>query len=133
MAVQVRSRAEGKSGGFAWIKDADLKATAESRLQAAGLMKPPAAGATTDYELDALVLDARLPAFSGAASADVEVAWTLVRSQDKEVLFRKIIASQHTGGRLDAVTAASRGRMAVEAAAGKNIDILVKELGALNF
>ena len=81
------------------------------------------------YQLNAEVVLIRKPVFGSHFTVTLETGWTLVRSNDKRVVWRQSIRSQHTTTMADAFVGAQRLQLAVEGAARKNIEQALREIG----
>jgi ABC-type uncharacterized transport system auxiliary subunit len=118
------------SGSPAGLEAADFKLAVEASLESAGLRRGPD-GAAAEYQLVAQIIELERPFAIARITANLEVAWSLLRKSDNSVVFRKVISSTHTGGAFDSLAGLTRARMAVEAAAKNNIEMMVTDLAGL--
>lgn len=132
VAVRVSGGDQPDNADFAGIPNDEFKAAIEASLKRAGafgnvLSSPAGAG----YVLNASIVGVRRPAMGFSFTVDMEVAWTLTRQRDGAALLRKAITSTHTATTSEAFAAVTRLRLAVEGAARKNIESLLKQLAAV--
>ena len=106
----------------------NFKTAVEKSVTDAGLFAIAQQGEAPEYRLNATVVQVRVPMTFASKTADMEIAWSLVRGKDDSIAFRKAIKSTHTGGPFDSFNGATRVVMAVEAASKKNVEALLQDL-----
>jgi hypothetical protein len=114
----------GSDGAF----NGNFQIAVEKSVTDAGLFSISAPGEVPEYRLNGTVALLQVPLSFASKTADMEVAWSLTRSKDDSVAFRKAIKSTYTGGPFDSLNGATRIVMAVEAASKKNVETLLQEL-----
>jgi hypothetical protein len=114
------------------IDNADLKAAIEASIKETRLFKEVVQGKDGQYELTVNVIELSKPSFGLTFTVDLEAGWTLVRTSDKQVVFRKALKSTGTAGVSDAFAGVVRLRLAVENAAKANIAQGLVAIGELN-
>jgi hypothetical protein len=115
------------------IADADFKAAIEASIVKAGLFKTVQALPGAPFELNAMIVQISKPIFGASFTVDLEVAWSLTRTNDQAAILRKVIRSSHTATMSDAFVGVTRLRLAVEGAARKNIDSAIQEIAATKY
>lgn len=114
------------------LADADFRSAVAASLTKARAFESVADRPAARYALRATIVRLVKPLWGGTFTVDLEVGWTLVDlAQGEKVLLRKAIASSGTATMADAFVGATRIRLAVEAAARANIDLLLRELATV--
>ncbi len=119
----------GMEGSF--ISDADLKAAIESAIAQNAVFKQVVQGDSGNYALLVSVVTLNRPLFGASFTVNLEAAWTLTKTGDRSIVFRKSLRSSHTATMGDAFAAVTRLRLAVEGAARKNIEQGLQEISKL--
>jgi hypothetical protein len=115
------------------LSDADLKAAAEATLTRARAFQRVGDDPNARYLLSATIARVTRPVFGTTFTVEVDVGWSLLDRTQGKVLLRKGITTSGTATMSDAVVGATRGRMALEAAARANLDQLLRELSTLSY
>ncbi len=113
------------------IANADFKAAIEASLLQARAFERVAVGADARYRLSANIVSLSKPVFGASFTVDFEVGWSLLDTRSGQVLLRRGITASGTATMAEAFVAATRIRLAVEAAARANIEQMLRELPAL--
>lgn len=116
------------------LADADFRSAIAASLTQARAFESVAERPGARFALRAHVVRLAKPLWGGTFTVDLEVGWTLVdQTQGEKVLLRKSIASSGTATMADAFVGATRIRLAVEAAARANIELLLRELATVAY
>lgn len=114
------------------ISDGELKAAIEEAIVRQKLFAGVIQGDSSDYSLNVRVINLTKPLFGTTFTVELEMAWSLVRNADHHPILRKSIKSSGSASMSDAFAAATRLRLAVEAAARANIEAGLREISASN-
>lgn len=122
VSVTTRGGAETNAAGRSEISDADLKAAIEKSIAESKLFNQivQTAGAG-DYDLVVAVVQMDKPMFGTSFTITIETAWTLTRTRDKQIVWRKSVSGTHTATMGDAFVGVTRLRLAIEGAARATI------------
>ena len=114
--------------GGAEVFNGNFRTAVEKSVTDAGLFAIAQPGEVPEYRLNATVIQLQTPLSFASKTADMEVAWSLTRSKDDSIAFRKAIKSTHTGRPFDSFNGDTRVVMAVEAASKMNVEALLQDL-----
>lgn len=103
------------------VADADLKAAIEDAIRQSKLFRSIVQGKDGDYELSVRVTSLSKPVFGTTFTVEMETAWSLTRLSDSSIALRKAVSSTGSASMGEAFVAATRLRLAVEAATRSNI------------
>jgi hypothetical protein len=120
--VATSGGAETSSMGSSAIANADLKAAIEKSIVESKLFKDVVQGSGGQYQLNVAVTQIDKPMFGASFTVTLETAWSLVRTSDKQVVWRKAISGKHTATMSDAFVGTKRLQLAVEGAARASIE-----------
>lgn len=116
------------------LADEDFRSAVAASLTRARAFESVAERPGARYALRANIVRLVKPLWGGTFTVELEVGWTLVdQSQGDRVLLRKAIASSGSATMADAFVGATRIRLAVEAAARANIELLLRELATVAY
>lgn len=116
------------------LADADFRSAIAASLTQARAFESVTERPGARYALHANIVRLAKPLWGGTFTVDLEVGWTLVdQTQGGKVILRKAISSSGTATMADAFVGATRIRLAVEAAARANIDLLLRELATVAY
>jgi hypothetical protein len=122
VSVTTSGGAETSSMGSSAIANADLKAAIEKSILESKVFNEVVQGNPGQYQLNVAVTQIDKPVFGASFTVTLETAWSLVRTSDKQVIWRKAISGAHTATMSDAFVGVKRLQLAVEGAARANIE-----------
>jgi len=122
VSVTTSGGSETSSMGSSAIANADLKAAIEKSILESKVFKEVVQGNAGQYQLNVAVTQIDKPTFGASFTVTLETAWSLVRTSDKQVIWRKAITGAHTATMSDAFVGIKRLQLAVEGAARANIE-----------
>lgn len=121
VSVTTSGGAETSTMGSSAIANADLKAAIEKSILESKVFNEVVQGRPGQYQLSVAVTQIEKPSFGASFTVTLETAWSLVRTSDKKVMWRKAISGAHTATMSDAFVGVKRLQLAVEGAARANI------------
>jgi len=113
------------------ISDADFREALKQSILKSALFSQVVDGRAGRYRLDAYIGALTQPLMGMSLTVDMEVSYTLVDSVTGNALWQQHIATSHTATGSDSIIAATRLRLANEAAARKNIEAAIAAMGKL--
>ncbi|MBL8397725.1 MAG: hypothetical protein JNL84_06200 [Candidatus Accumulibacter sp.] len=131
VSVKTSGGSETDGLGSSNISNAELQAAIESAITDSRVFQRLIRGSDgSDYELTVTLYELNKPLFGGTFTVGMETAWTLTRTSDRRVVFRKGISSTGVATTSDTWIGVHRLRMAVEAAARDAISQGIQALAA---
>lgn len=132
-SIKVQTSGGSGTGSFdsSNISDEDLKAAIESAITQSGLFQQVIQQGGSEYELSVRITSLRKPLAGFSMTAEMETAWSLVRSSDQKTVLQKAVMTNFTAGVSDAFAGVTRLRMAVEGATRENIAQGIRALSAV--
>ena len=113
------------------ISDADFREALKQSILKSALFSQVVDGNSGRYRLDAYIGALTQPLMGVSLTVDMEVSYTLVDSVTTKAVWQQNIATSHTATGSDSIVAATRLRLANEAAARKNIEAAIAAMGKL--
>ena len=113
------------------ISDADFREALKQSILKSALFSQVVDGNSGRYRLDAYIGALTQPLMGVSLTVDMEVSYTIVDSVTTKALWQQNIATSHTATGSDSIVAATRLRLANEAAARKNIEAAIAAMGKL--
>jgi hypothetical protein len=130
VSVAVSGGSETSSAGASKISSEDFAKALEASIKNTGLFKGLAVPG--DYHLEVYIARLDQPVFGLSMTVTLETNWTLSRSSDKKVVWKKVIPTVYTAKVGDAFAGSARLRLANEGAARANIKDALSEIAALD-
>lgn len=122
VAVSVAAIAPSAGAGASLIRSADLKAAIEAAIRdSKAFREVVGSGGPADYELAVTLNQVSAPAFGFSMTVGIDMGWTLTRTSDHRVVFRRGVESTHTAAASEAFAGRERLRIAIEGAVRNNI------------
>jgi hypothetical protein len=113
------------------ISDADFREALKQSILKSALFSQVVDGNSGRYRLGAYIGALTQPLMGVSLTVDMEVSYTLVDSVTTKAVWQQNIATSHTATGSDSIVAATRLRLANEAAARKNIEAAIAAMGKL--
>ena len=111
--------------------DADFREALKQSILKSALFSQVVDGNSGRYRLDASIGGLTQPLMGVSLTVDLEVSYTLVDSFTGKTVWQQNIATSHPATGSDSIVAATRLRLANEAAARKNIEAAITAMGNL--
>jgi len=119
--------------GKAQVSDEALADALVESLNNSGTFSKVIHGDDADYLLNVTIIELIQPSFGASFSVTLEIAWSLIRKDNKEVVMRESIESSSTATMGDALIAVTRLRLATEGAVRENIRLGLEKITKLQF
>jgi len=113
------------------ISDADSREALKQSILKSALFSQVVDGRAGGYWLNAYIGALAQPLMGMSLTVDMEVSYTLADSVTGKAVWQQNIATSHTATGSDSIVAATRLRLANEAAARKNIEAAIAAMGKL--
>jgi hypothetical protein len=113
------------------ISDADFREALKESILKSALFSQVLESNSGRYRLSAYIGALTQPLMGMSLTVDLEVSYTLVDSATGKTVWQQSIATSYTGTASDSIVAATRLRLANEAAARKNIEAAIAAMGNL--
>lgn len=123
---------ETSAMGKSQISNQTFKKAVEESIVKSKAFSQVIQGNNGDYQLTVLIIGMDQPSFGLDFTVKMEAGWTLKRVNDGQVVWQKIIKSEHTATTSDAFAGVTRLRLANEGAAKNNIKQGLAEISQLN-
>jgi hypothetical protein len=113
------------------ISDADFREALRQSILKSALFSQVLDDNSGRYRLGAYIGALTQPLMGMSLTVDLEVSYTLVDSTTGKAVWQQSIATSYTATGSDSIVAATRLRLANEAAARKNIEAAIAAMGDL--
>jgi hypothetical protein len=122
-SVSVKAGGGGETGAMDYtnISNEDLAGALEESIAKSSLFSSVVQGDDADYKLSVYLVSMSKPVFGFSFTIDMEMSWSLVKTETGEAVMKESIKSSHTATAGEAFAAVTRIRIAVEGAAEDNI------------
>ena len=131
VSIAVTGGRDTSSTYVSQISNADFREALKQSILKSALFSQVVDGRAGRYRLDAYIGALTQPLMGMSLTVDMEVSYTLVDSVTGNVVWQQHIATSHTATGTDSIIAATRLRLANEAAARKNIEAAIAAMGKL--
>ncbi|MDR7091520.1 MULTISPECIES: hypothetical protein [Cellvibrio] len=131
VSVNVAGGQDTSALGKSSVADADLKTAIEETILKTKAFKQLVKVGGADYELSASILTVNQPTMGFSFTVKTDLAWKLRKVADDNIVWRKVINSQHTTGAGEAFAGVERLRLATEGAIRSNIELALKDIATL--
>jgi len=121
ISVKVGGGQETNPVGGSLISDEEFTAALVDSINHSKVFSQVILGKSGDYELGVVMINLEKPIFGASFKVKIEAGWTLKNSATGQIVWQKVIRSEHTATMGDAVVGATRMRLANEGAARNNI------------
>lgn len=129
--VSVAGGQDTSALGKSNVADADLKTAIEETILKTKAFKQLVKVGDADYELSASIMTVNQPSVGFSFTVKTDLAWKLRKVNGDNVVWRKVIQSEHTTTTGEAFAAVARLRMATEGAIRSNIELALKDIATL--
>lgn len=131
VSVSVAGGQETSALGKSNVADADLKVAIEETILKTKAFKQLVKVGDADYELSASIMTVNQPSMGFSFTVKTDIAWKLRKIAGDQIVWRKVIQSEHTTGAGEAFAGVVRLRMATEGAIKNNIELALKDIATL--
>ena len=131
VSITVTGGRDTSSTYVSQISDADFREALKQSILKSALFSQVVDGRAGRYWLNAYIGALTQPLMGVSLTVDMEVSYTLVDSVTTKAVWQQNIATSHTATGSDSIVAATRLRLANEAAARKNIEAAIAAMGKL--
>lgn len=131
VSVSVAGGQETSALGKSGVADADLKTAIEETILKTKAFKQLVKVGGSDYELSASIMTVDQPSMGFSFTVKTDLAWKLRKVEGDNVVWRKVVHSEHTAGAGEAFAGVERLRLATEGAIRNNIELALKEIATL--
>jgi hypothetical protein len=131
VSITVTGGRDTSSTYVSQISNADFREALKQSILKSALFSQVVDGKAGRYRLDAYIGALTQPLMGMALTVDMEVSYTLADSMTGNVVWQQHIITSHTATGSDSIVAATRLRLANEAAARKNIETAIAAMGKL--
>ena len=121
--VSIRTQGGSETGAMdiANISNDDFAKAIEESIIKSGLFTKVIQTQDSNYSLNVTIINTSKPMFGTRFTIDMEAAWSLVNTVNKDIVMRESIKSSYTATMGDAFAGATRFRLALEGSARENI------------
>lgn len=131
VSVTVAGGQDTSALGKSSVADADLKTAIEETILKTKAFKQLVKVGSADYELSASIVTVNQPTMGFSFTVKTDLAWKLRKVDGDNIVWRKVINSQHTTGAGEAFAGVERLRLATEGAIRSNIELALKDIATL--
>jgi hypothetical protein len=131
VSVNVTGGQDTSALGKSSVADADLKTAIEETILKTKAFKQLVKVGSAEYELSAAIVTVNQPSIGFSFTVKTDLAWKLRKIDDDNIVWRKVISSQHTTGAGEAFVGVERLRLATEGAIRSNIELALKDIATL--